>query len=397
MYSVNSNSRRITTYVKKEAYKWLFDKIVKNEYDVGNNRKAQKLVIDIKKEGCITEDSYLNFVSKVVYSPYEVMMRGFKACRKKYIVAHSIENFFMKYNGEILPIGFVKDFFEDDYETQAEVDKYIETVIRGQEEMFAIRCQEKLLQRNGDITEMKDERPYVFKTKVLFHVTNLIKAILTIATLFVCLNFLVENDIIRKIIEYSRDGDHYAFFDKYIFHVVWNFIVLFFLIFQVIKLIKTLIFYIRWGIIRIKVLLLEMKIKSFEGRQLEELREYFRSIQGELAQTHTLTDELCKGVPAAKRSYLVIDKFDTEKIKTQINKLYGSNRYSFLSAAYDENDELRFKAKKKVWKKKIIFRTLCLLFLCILNVEGVLEDIIDLINPLVEQITGNSLEDLFNW
>lgn len=394
MYSVTSNSRRITTYVQKEAYKWLYDKIVKNEYDVGTNRKAQKLVIDIKKDGCITEETYLNFVSKVVYSPYEVMLRGFKACGKKYIVAHSIENFFMKYNGEILPIGFVKDFFEDDYETQAEVDKYIDEVVKGQEELFAIRCQEKMLQKNSDIADMKDERPYVFKTKAMFHITNLIKAILTLATLFVSLYFITEENVIEKLVAYATDGDYSTFFEDYAFHVIWNFVVLFFLIFQLIKLVKTVIFYVRWGIIRIRVFLFELKIKKFEGAQFEELREYFRSVRGELAKGHILTDELCAGVPAAKRHYVAIDKFDTEKIKTMIGKLYNSPRYVFLDAAYDETDELRFKAKKKAWRKKIVFRTICLLFLCILNISDVRDSIMDLISPLVEQITGQSLEDL---
>ena len=391
MYSLNSNSRRITTYVQEEAHKWLYNKIVKNEYDVGSNRKAQKLIIDIKKEGKVTAESYDRFVSQVIYNPFDVITRGYKPCSKKYICARAIENFFLKYNGVVLPIGFVKDFFEDDYETQAEINKYIESVVKGQEEKFAIKCQEKLLNQTGNIADMKDEKPYVFRTKIMFHITNLLKAILTIATLVICLKFIVGEDVITKIIEYNRDGAHEEFFDEYMFHVIFNFIVLIFLIPRVIKLIKTIIFYIRWLAIRIKVFMVGLSIKQFEANKFEALREYFKSIVPEIATTHVISEEACKNVPAARRQYIAIDEFDFEKVENQIVKLYNSPRLLFLNACYNEEDERVFKQKKKAWRKRIVASTLLLAILCFTNIQSCRDFAMELLEPVIEYITGEEI------
>ncbi len=391
MYSLNSNSRRITTYVQEEAHKWLYNKIIKNEYDVGSNRKAQKLIIDIKKEGKVTAESYDRFVSQVIYNPFDVITRGYKPCSKKYICARAIENFFLKYNGVILPIGFVKDFFEDDYETQAEINKYIESVVKGQEEKFAIKCQEKLLNQTGNIADMKDEKPYVFRTKVMFHITNLLKAIITIATLVICLKFIVGEDVITKIIEFNRDGAHEDFFDKYMFHVIFNFIVLIFLIPRVIKLIKTIIFYIRWLAIRIKVFIVGLSIKQFEATKFEALREYFKSIVPEIATTHVISEEACKNVPAARRQYIAIDEFDFEKIENRIVKLYNSPRLLFLNACYNEDDERVFKQKKKAWRKRIVASILLLAILCFTNIQECRDFAMDLLEPVIEYITGEEM------
>ncbi len=393
MYSLNSNSRRITTYVQEEAHKWLYNKIIKNEYDVGSNRKAQKLIIDIKKEGKVTAESYDRFVSKVIYNPFDVVTRGYKSCSKKYICARAIENFFLKYNGVILPIGFVKDFFEDDYETQAEINKYIESVVKGQEEKFAIKCQEKLLNQTGNIADMKDDKPYVFRTKIMFHITNILKAILTIATLVVCLKFIVGEDVITKIIEYNRDGAHEEFFDTYMFHVIFNFIVLIFLIPRVIKLIKTIIFYIRWLAIRIRVFMVGLSIKQFEANKFGALREYFKSIVPEIATTHVISEEACKNVPAARRQYVAIDEFDFEKVENQIVKLYNSPRLLFLNACYNEEDERVFKQKKKSWRKRIVASTLLLAILCFTNIQSCRDFAMEILEPVIEYITGEEFGD----
>ena len=212
MYSLNSNSRRITSYVRQESYKWLFDRIKANEYDVGMNRASKQLIIDITRAGRVTEETYNRFISLVILNPFDYVLQS-KRVRKKYITTTRIENFFVKYNGVPLPIGFIKDFFEDDYETQTEIDKYINDVVSGQEELFAVKCQEKLLNKSNQIVDLKNEVICVFHTKPLFHVFHLIKVFLTVMTMILCLDYLNNSNIIDKALTVIKERDPEIMFE----------------------------------------------------------------------------------------------------------------------------------------------------------------------------------------
>lgn len=375
--------------MESEAYKWLYDKIAKNEYDVSGNRQLQQLIIDIKRAGRLDKASYDTFTQKVAYNPFTCIIQGKNAKDKKFIVTDKIENFFIKYNGVVLPIGFIRDFFEDDYETQAEVDKYIASVVKGQEELFTLQCETTLIYENNQINELKSNTDCVFNTAFSFHFTNILKILLTFITLWVCLHFMVEEEVISRIIEYNDTGAHSIFFDFYWFRVVLSTVVLFFLIFRVIKAIKTIIFYIRWFIIRIRVRNVQRAIQQFEETKLVALREYFQSIIPTLSRNpYVITDEICESVPAAKRQYFAMMEFNCNQIIEKITKLYNSKQFAFLKAYYKDD----MSTNKRAWRKKIVFHTLLCLLLCFMNIESWRNFAIDTLKPVVIYFGGEHLD-----
>lgn len=369
MYSLNSNSRRITSYVREEAYKWLFERIQAKEYEEGMNRAAKQLFIDIRRAGRVTEETYNRFISLVILNPFDYILQS-KRVKKKYITSPRIENFFVRYNGVALPIGFVKDFFEDDYETQAEIDKYISDVVSGQEEMFAVKCQEKLLNKSNQIMDLKSEVICVFHTKPLFHIFQLIKVFLTVMTMILCLDYLGNSDIIGKALTVIKERDPELMLRIITVFDIFNLFILLLLIPRIIKAIKTVIFYIRLLIIKIHVMIVSFSISRFEGASFDVLRDYFKSITPEIAKTHLIDEAICKSVPSVKGQYFAVMSFDFQKIITKIEKLFNSKRYAFLNAYYTASNEGMIAYKKKAWKKGIVFQSLLLIVICCTNVEA---------------------------
>ncbi len=403
MYSLNSNSRRITSFVQAEARKWLFDKIKKDEYDAGSNSDVKRLILQIKKDGCVTPDTYSRFTLSVVFNPFDRIVQGTKSKSQKFITTEKIENFFVKYNGVVLPIGFIKDFFEDDYETQAEVDRYIESVVKGQEEIFAIKCQEKLLEKGNQISNLTDKKPCVFRTRFAFHFTNILKFCLTIATLIVCLYFFTEYGVIQNALMLIR-GDGYMFaevgdsivgkfppmsltvdrfFEAFIAHIILNVVVLILLISRIIKMIKTVIYYIRLFAIRAHVASVNRSIEKFESTKLEALREYFKSVIPTLVKTHTITEDICDGAPSVKSQYLAIMEFDFQRIVEKISNLYNSKHFQFLSAYYVNEGKAEMAKKRKIWGKGIVWGIILLVVLCCVNIQAIGTYITELINSLL--------------
>ncbi len=394
MYSLNSNTRRITSFVQQEARKWLFDKIKRDEYDAGSNRDVQRLILQIKKDGCVTPDTYSRFTSCVIFNPFDRIVQGSKPRNQKFIMTDKIENFFVKYNGVILPIGFIKDFFEDDYETQMEIDRYIESVVKGQEEIFAIKCQENLLEKGKKISDLEDKKPCVFRTRFSFHITNILKILFTVATLIVCLYFFSEYKVIDNIIALIK-GENYAvlngflksvlgknagidaYFEKYAPHIAVNVVVLLLLIPRLIKAVKTLIYYINLFIIRGRVAAANRSIEQFESTKLEALREYFKSVIPQLSRQHLITDEMCDNAPSVRKQYLSIMEFDFQSIMDKISNLYNSKHFQFLSAYYVSDGKAEIAKKRRMWRKGVVIYALILIVMCCVNIAWVQQLIID--------------------
>ena len=389
MYSIKSNSRRITTFVKNEAYKWLYDKINKNEYEVKNKREAQQLILSIQKAQCVTESSYNKFVEYIIHNPFSCVMSGYKR-KSNLITTRKIENFFVLFNGTPLPIGFIKDFFEDDYETQAEINKYIASIVKEQENLFAIKAQERVLAQNENITRMKTTYRYFFKTNVLFHLTNVIKMLLTIVTFFLCVYYFKENDVIGKVIIYLRDGEGEKFIEDNMFLIIFNIIVFFCLIPRIIKLVKLIIFYIIWFITRFYVFLMSRSLFVFENKKIEEMREYNKSIVPEIATRGYIDDSVCSGMPSVRRLYLRFERFNYKKVESKIDKIGKSPKFNFVNLFYQ--DEVGLKVQKKKWKSRIVTSVLLAVVLMFTNIKACRDFAIDLYNEALANITGESVD-----
>ena len=110
MFQFVDDKRRITTFIKTEAYKWLFKNLSKYK-PVGTD--AENLYMQINQNGVITEDTYQKVIKLLENNPFAGTIKGIS--RKKPITTDDIHMYFVEYNGTKLPIGFIFDFFEDDY------------------------------------------------------------------------------------------------------------------------------------------------------------------------------------------------------------------------------------------------------------------------------------------
>jgi len=104
------DKRRITTFIKSEAHKWLYKNIAKYK---PNGAKAEDLYMEISREGFITEKTYDELFSLFENNPFSGTIKGIS--HRKPITTDDIHMYFVEYNGTRLPIGFIFDFFEDDY------------------------------------------------------------------------------------------------------------------------------------------------------------------------------------------------------------------------------------------------------------------------------------------
>ena len=143
MYECELNSRRITTYIRQEAYKWLEANI--NKYEVCKDTEAERLFLEIKKTG-VDKEKYDKFVEKVMKDPYIFALYGYKEAKKNFsIITRDVRCLFVSFDGTPLPIGFITQFFEDDYETQEDIDNLITAALSSMREEFKLDSEEKNL------------------------------------------------------------------------------------------------------------------------------------------------------------------------------------------------------------------------------------------------------------
>ena len=63
MFTIVSNTHRVTKYVIDEAHKWLYKEIEANKYSASKNRAARTLILHIRTERGLTDAQFLrNFL-----------------------------------------------------------------------------------------------------------------------------------------------------------------------------------------------------------------------------------------------------------------------------------------------------------------------------------------------
>ena len=72
-YSILLRDRRITDYVMEQAYLWLYEQIVKDSY-VAGDRQSEKLILEIKQPGAVTQTSYEAFLQAFMNDPYQYLL-----------------------------------------------------------------------------------------------------------------------------------------------------------------------------------------------------------------------------------------------------------------------------------------------------------------------------------
>lgn len=360
MYAITSRDRRVTDYVRNQAYAWLYNKIGKGEYD-SHGHEAEGVILRIKEARAVTKESYAEFLEHFKNDPYFYMLEGKKSKKSKGITTSYIADYFMSFNDDVLPVGFVRDFFEDDYETAAEIDAYMSSYTEGSLEEFVINCQKINNKRAAQIEKIQKNTPSLFNTKVSFHVLNVVKMILAVAAFVICVNYFANNMIIDHFAELVNTGSNRFLEENFPIVLLHAFLLIFILV-KVKRAIVLLFFYIRFLYIRIYVMLIKHFISSFNSNTTERLKAYFEDVIGELKGTgYVITPEMCSASPSGKRQYMYIVNFKGEKISKLIEKLTGSKRYSAVHFYYDS--KINISVQKVYWKKGIITSVIIILLL----------------------------------
>ena len=123
MFQLIDENRRVTTYVKNEAHKWLYRNLSKYK---PQDKAAEDLYMKISKAKGITDETYQLIYTSFQHNPFADTIKG--VSRKNSITANDINMHFIVFNETVLPIGFIFEFFEDDY---SELDKdKVKAIIR---------------------------------------------------------------------------------------------------------------------------------------------------------------------------------------------------------------------------------------------------------------------------
>ena len=128
MYQLRDD-RRITKFVKSEARKWLLKNIDGYNY----TGKAQTLYETITKAREISESMYGEFLKVFDNNPINRKLKGLSEDNKG-IESNDIHKYFIRYNNHDLPIGFIIEFFEDDYDEKGKIDNLIKSFLDDSKE-----------------------------------------------------------------------------------------------------------------------------------------------------------------------------------------------------------------------------------------------------------------------
>ena len=374
MYSISSRDRRVTDYVKDQARKWLYNKIVNDEYETFSH-SGKQIIIDIKDAREVTEKKYKEFCGAFVNDPYAYMLNYKKRKKISGITTKHLANYFVLFNEAVLPVGFIKDFFEDDYETRAEIDEYFATYSKGALDEFVIECYKLENKREAEVEKIKQSTPCVFKTKKWFHVSNIIKIVLPLICLILCLNYLIDNNIFSTLVSDERD----ILWSEHGPKVLVNLLCLIISLVKIKNAVVLVIFYINYIWVRIYVASLQRSLNVFNDNTISKIKDHFLNQIDELkAADFFITDDICQNPPNGMNQYLSIASFNTEKMSSKIQKLTSNKRYNKVHFEYKNNNELT--AQKRFWRRGIATSVILLIIISIFNIESVGGALADLIS-----------------
>jgi len=367
MYSITSRDRRVTEYVKKQAYKWLFGKIVAEEY-VPHGAEANTMILTIKDKGGFDEKSYEEFTGYFVNNPYNYILNQKNPKRIKGITTDKLANYFIKYNEVVLPVGFIKDFFEDDYETQRDITEYYNGYTGSTLNDFILGCQMNANKKDLDIRKTQSSNPFIFNTKLGFHICNIIKLILTVIGMVISISYFSENKIITNLINIFKGKPSTYDFEANVPILVANVVFLLFLIPRVIKLIKLIFFYISYMRIRLYANSLRSALKDFNTNVVKEFEEFFKDVNVNFpASGYTITEDMYSTLPGGTKKYINVLNFSYKLIEDRIRKITTNKRYSDLGFVYKNDNELAI--QRPLWRKGIVFFAILIIAICCFNIE----------------------------
>ncbi len=318
MYSITSRDRRVTNYVKKQAYKWLYNKIARNEYESHSN-ESDNVLLSIRQNKCVDANTYEEFLDYFNNDPYYYMINHDKPKKLNGVTTRIIDNYFVKFNEELLPVGFIKSFFEDDYETPADIEEFYKTFLDGTLDSFFINCQMTRNRRDEEIEVVKDKNSKVFNTKFGHHFVNvLIRIILPLIAVFFGAKYFLDTWLA---------GELAAAAEKPTIEFIINSLGLLLTFIPALKAITLIIFYIRWIRIRMYVAGLGKALNIFDSDTMDNFKDHFKDINSFLIRHPVIEDEPCFEDPQSKKQYLYIVDFNKKTLENKLASLVKRFQY----------------------------------------------------------------------
>lgn len=402
---ISGGDRRITKYVMSQVRVWLAEKIAKKEYQPNKSREAKELLTVIRQNKAINEEQYSRFLSLFYNEPFEYIFKRKQMKSGSYITTDKVENYFMDYNGAVIPVGFIKDFFEDDYETQKEIEEYMAKYVKAEINRTRDNCEISTLKNSSQIEDLEEEYPTIFHTSPLFYISRFIRFAVLVFLTVLLVRFVVDTHVVDVLItgpingetEYTyeidekyfiwgtwlhyysslhaHDGVPYFNLDGYMealgISVAINVVLFIYLLVNYIRVIKAIIFHVKIMLIHRHIGKLKKNCNNNE-RVMEDMDAYAKEpdvLAAMCKRERCITDEICAQVPGSiKKFYKRTDNaLVLGKIKEQIETLSLKNNTSFLHFFYDAHDEKKRKAAHRQWVGSFIKIIIWAIILFIIN------------------------------
>ena len=394
MYSITLRDRRITEYVVEQAYLWLYDQIMEDCYIAGD-RQSEKLLLEIKQAGEVTKKTYDMFLTAFMNDQYQYLLVCGRGKKQPGLTSPDLRNYFLKFNGEIIPAGFVESFFEDDYETRAEIEAYYNSYLEHNINQFGLNCQSISMSRSETLEGIKEAHPCIFRTKFLFHFTNILKLILLIIGFCLCLGFFDGIDIFYRLDELMTRGES-RILEENLPKIIANAIFLIILLVKSTHCIRCIVFYIDLLVVRLRIHKQKKAFEALDANTIADFKEYFKNVNEELPSVdYCIADDMCTSAPSRRTQYLKILNFNKEKIIKILDRMeHGSKYYKKLNFFFTEPRE--YAVCKKAWKKGIFSSILLIIIFFFVNIEAINIWLVTFITSVVQNGFEQTIPIMFD-
>ncbi len=440
--NIENADRRITKYVMTQVYVWLTERILKGEYHANRSREARELLTIVRQKREITAQQYSRFLELFYNEPFEYIFLRKQLKNSAYITTENVENYFIDYNGAKIPVGFVKDFFEDDYETQKEIEDYMAEYVKKEVIRTKDNCAITSLKNQNKIEDLEDKYPNVFRTSKVFYVTRFLclAVFVLVASLF--FRFAADTHMWDVVVMGTINGtptisvggdevegytyiiepkycvwndgylyldargdvhtaeevaDPYSFINSPYFtpetywstlglSLVINCVLALYVLINGIRTIRELIFHIKLFIIHRRVAEQKRLCMNY-GSVTEAIEEYGKEPEVVFAMCkgqRQINDDICRAVSAPiKRFYKRPDNSPVlQKIAESIDKLaLGAKKLKYLKFFYDMEDIRQAKKVKSSWIGYVVKIVILCAIVFIINwpVDAVLSPVVDIL------------------
>lgn len=381
-----SIERKITEYVKEEAYKWLYNAIQAGDYQFTKNKTSKMLLLTITQEEKVTHDTYEEFLSCFENNPINYVTQT-KKRRRKLITTEKLTHYFVECNDFMLPVGFIQTFFEDDYETDADRDAMLETVSTDQLARQNTRWKQTPLDHAIKIDSLHENYPTSIGMHPLFLAKSLIHVIVTV--LLICLalsffnsvqfkevmeqfyenNFRAADQIVldETLTSYILDTDKvlaspfniWSYLETYAIALLLNMVVLVIAIVRIVKDIRFCVCGIRVLTFRICIEICKKYCAKIEGTGVDSMNEYFKEQIPVMVQSKTISPEDFVDMPKEVKYFNALENMDMDQFSSAVEKYDRKNAFSY------KPDQLP--KRKRAWISGIVGSVVLLLAVCIID------------------------------